>query len=65
MDRGSAALAVRVARCAERLAHAARLAALEASGSAPLCGAEYLLDTIDDLDADLRFLRSALRHRIT
>jgi hypothetical protein len=77
MDRcsGSAAVAARVAsmpqsavaeyvtHCAERLAHAARLAASAARGAEPLHGAEYLVDTVDDVSADLRLLRALLRAR--
>ena len=49
-----------VARCAHRLAHAAQLAASAASGCHPLDGAEYLVDTIDDLSAALARLRRAV-----
>jgi hypothetical protein len=51
----------RVAHCAERLEHAARLALLAARGHHPHYGAEYLLDTIDDLAPELRQLRSDRR----
>lgn len=49
------------ARCAQRLAHASTIAGI-AAGRTPLNAAEYIVDTIDDLTADLRLLRRAL-HR--
>ena len=50
-----------VKRCAERLRHAATLAVIAAGGTEPEHGAQYLLDTIDDLAAELRALRAALQ----
>ena len=57
------AVAQCVSRCAERLAHSAQIAALAAAGPEPWRGAEYLLYTVNDLSADLRYLRAVLRSR--
>lgn len=51
----------RVAYCADRLEASAQLALLAARGPDPIYGAEFLLDTIEDLAADLRVLRGAVR----
>lgn len=52
-----------VASCAARLSTAAQLASTAARGPEPLCGAEYLLDTVRDLAPGLRELRARLRRR--
>ncbi|WP_242394830.1 hypothetical protein [Anaeromyxobacter oryzisoli] len=57
------AVAACVSRCADRFLHAAQLATMAAAGPEPVCGAEYLLDTLDDLSAELRFLRAVIRSR--
>jgi hypothetical protein len=59
------AVAQVVSRCADRLGLAASLALSAATGPEPWCGAEYLLDTLDDLRADLHRLRTELRSRRT
>lgn len=53
----------RVKRVAALLHHSAELAALAAGGIAPELGAEYLLNTVADVSADLAFLRAALSAR--
>lgn len=49
-----------ITRCASRLAHAARLATIEVAGPDPLDAAAYIVDTVRDLEADLRVLRRSV-----
>jgi hypothetical protein len=48
-------------RCISRLHHTVTLAAVAADGLEPETAALYVVETIDDLRADLRVLRAALR----
>ncbi len=57
------ALRERVAYCADRLEAAAQLALLASRGPDPICGAEFLLDTVEDLGPELSALRSAVKHQ--
>lgn len=50
-----------VAYCADRLEASSQLALLASRGREPLCGAEFLLDTLEDLTPELHALRRALR----
>lgn len=52
-----------VVRCIEHLDHTLELARVAASGPEPERAARYIVDTLDDLSADLRLLRAALRGR--
>lgn len=50
-----------VLRCIEHLSHTLELARIAAAGPEPERAAVYLVDTVADLSADVRFLRAALR----
>lgn len=47
--------------CISRLRHSVALAEIAVDGPEPETAALYIVETIDDLSADLRVLRAALR----
>lgn len=52
-----------VRNCIEHLEHTLELARIAVESPEPERAARYLVDTVDDLSADLRLLRATLRAR--